>query len=142
MLAIIQTPLKLPKVSVELSPKSVLEAFFTSKSALTTRVYRMDLNDFKTFLQVESLEEAVSLLLKNEGGPANALALSFRTHLMERKLASATINRRMAALRSLWKLALLVGLVKKASSTLLGLSSTLTLGSFGGVLIMASMGRD
>jgi integrase/recombinase XerC len=112
MLSLITRQNPTSKVRVEISPQGVLGSFLSSKSLRTMRVYRIDLNDFKNFLQVESLEEAVVLLLKNEGGPANALVLSYRTHLMERKLASATVNRRLAALRSLWKLALLVGLVK------------------------------
>lgn len=112
MLAIIPKQTRFPNVSVEVSPNSVLSAFLTSKNANTVRAYRVDLKDFQAFLGTESLEAAVAFFLQNEGGQANAIALEYRTHLVSRKLAAATINRRGAALKSLWKLALLVGLVK------------------------------
>jgi integrase/recombinase XerC len=44
-------------------------------------------------------------------GEANALALAYRTHLMERELAAITISRRLTALRSMIKLARTLGLI-------------------------------
>lgn len=112
MLSLITQDSKAPKVRVEVSPQAVLAALFSSKGKRTVKAYRIDLEDFRRFLQAETMEEAARALFDNEGGHANALALSYRTHLIERQLAAATINRRVAALKSLWKLALLVGLVK------------------------------
>jgi integrase/recombinase XerC len=50
-------------------------------------------------------------LLTAAHGGANLLALQYRAHLLERGLQPATVNRRIAALRSLVKLARLAGLV-------------------------------
>src|SRR6267142_1401003 len=65
--------------------------------------YRQDLEDFQAFIQAPSLEQAASLLLARGPGEANALALDYKAHLMERELAANTINRRLTALRSLVK---------------------------------------
>lgn len=57
-------------------------------------------------------EDAVEDLLRSEhGGVANEVALNYRNHLLERKLQPATVNRRLAALRSMVKMARLLGFV-------------------------------
>jgi integrase/recombinase XerC len=62
-------------------------------------------------LQTSTLEGAVSLLLIRGLGQANALVLDYKACLLERQLTPATINRRLAALRSLVKLARTLGLI-------------------------------
>jgi integrase/recombinase XerC len=100
-----------PKVVVEVSPKGVVASFLEGRNPKTLAAYRKDLSDFRAFLGLGSAEEAAAFLLSQEPGHAQALARSYRAHLVERKLSSATINRRLAALRSLFKLAQVVGLV-------------------------------
>lgn len=51
------------------------------------------------------------MLLSQGHGQANLLLLKYRAHLVERGLQSATINRRLAAVRSLVKMAKTLGLV-------------------------------
>jgi integrase/recombinase XerC len=51
------------------------------------------------------------LLTSQGSGAANGLVLAYRVSLQERQLAPATINRRLAALRSLVKLARVLGLI-------------------------------
>ena len=89
----------------------LLAAFLNGRKAGTIRSYRADLRDFRAFLQTSTLEAAVSLLLGRGLGQANALALDYKARLLEHKLAPATINRRLAALRSLVKLARTLGLI-------------------------------
>src|SRR5262249_49265582 len=55
--------------------------------------------------------EAAQRLLAAGPGPANELALRYQADLRQRGLAAATVNRRLAALRSLVKLARTLGLV-------------------------------
>ena len=45
------------------------------------------------------LDAAAERLLGNGPGAANGLALSYRANLIDRQLAAATVNRRLAALR-------------------------------------------
>ena len=86
-------------------------AFFSGRNPRTLRAYRQDLEDFQGFTQAPSLQAAAALLTSQGSGPANGVALAYRASLQERGLSPATINRRLAALRSLVKLARVLGLV-------------------------------
>jgi len=101
-------------VSSALGPSSaarLLDAFLAGRKEETIKAYRADLEDFQAFVQASSLDQAAGLLMARGLGEANALALAYRTHLMERELAAITINRRLTALRSMIKLARTLGLI-------------------------------
>ncbi len=107
-------PTRPPASVALLSPSaavSLVETFLSGKSPRTRTAYQQDLESFRSFLGSPDLEAAAALLLRGSHGEANALALSYRTSLRERGLAPATINRRLAALRSLVGLARTLGLV-------------------------------
>ena len=89
----------------------LLRAFLNGRKAETITAYRQDLEDFQAFIQAPSLEQVASLLLARGPGEANALALDYKAHLMDRELAANTINRRLTALRSLVKLGRTLGVV-------------------------------
>jgi len=89
----------------------LVEAFFAGRNERTVRAYRQDLKDFSRFAGVDSVEEAAALLVSRGPGEGNALALAYRADLVERGLAAATVNRRLAALRSVVKLARTLGAV-------------------------------
>jgi integrase/recombinase XerC len=91
--------------------EGLLAAFLAGRSECTRRAYRQDLDDFRRFLEVDKVSEAAHLLLSRGHGNANAVALAWRADLQERGLQSATINRRLAALRSLVQLARTLGIV-------------------------------
>jgi integrase/recombinase XerC len=86
-------------------------AFLSGRNPRTLLAYRRDLEDFQSFMGAASLDEAARLLLSQGSGPANGMALAYRVHLQERGLAPATINRRLAALRSMVKLGRILGLI-------------------------------
>src|ERR1035438_4368865 len=86
-------------------------AFLAGRTPRTLLAYRKDLEDFRQFTQVSTLQAAASFLTSQGSGPANGLVLAYRVSLQERGLAPATINRRLAALRSLVKLARVLGLI-------------------------------
>jgi integrase/recombinase XerC len=89
----------------------LVAAFLTGRSSQTLRAYRTDLADFTAFTAAGAIAEAAAQLLTHGHGSANETALRFRNELLARGLAPATINRRLAALRSLVKLARTLGLV-------------------------------
>ncbi len=89
----------------------LLAAFLSGRSDCTRRAYSQDLDDFRRFLGVGKVSEAAHLLLSRGHGDANALALAWKANLQERRLQAATINRRLAALRSLVQLARTLGIV-------------------------------
>lgn len=90
---------------------ALIQAFLSGRNALTIRAYRQDLNDFSTFTRARSVDDAARGLLSLAPGDANAAALGYKTNMVERGLQASTINRRLAALRSLVKLARTLGLV-------------------------------
>lgn len=90
---------------------ALVRAFLSGRNPLTIRAYRQDLETFAAFIKVASVDDASRVLLSCAPGDANALALGFKTALVDRKLSAATINRRLAALRALVKLGRTLGLV-------------------------------
>lgn len=91
--------------------EELVVAFLAGRTPNTLAAYRRDLDDFAAFMGATSAAEASRVLLEHGHGAANLLALRYRSHLSERRLAPATINRRLAALRSLVALGRTLGLV-------------------------------
>jgi len=89
---------------------TLVAAFLAGRSSDTFRAYRRDLFDFQSFAG----PEALTRLLGRGPGEANAVTLAYKAHLFERGLQPATINRRLAALRSLVKLARTLGYISFA----------------------------
>lgn len=85
--------------------------FFSDKTAATQRAYKKDLKDFANFLDQESIQDASKYLLQHGQGAANWTSLRYRKDLVLRGLAPATINRRLASLRSLVDFAKHVGMI-------------------------------
>ncbi len=89
----------------------LVSAFLSGRSAQTLRAYRSDLESFRAWLGVATVDAAARALLSRNHGEANRLALAYRAHLIESGLAPNTINRKLAGLRSLAKLARCLGWV-------------------------------
>src|SRR4051794_29687253 len=89
----------------------LVRAFLVGRSRQTLRAYARDLADFARWCGAGSPGEASRLLLACGQGRANEVALAYRQQLQARGLAPATVNRRLAALRSLVKLARTLGMV-------------------------------
>lgn len=93
------------------SPSRLVAAFLAGRNPRTLAAYRQDLENFRAFVGAEDLSQAAELLLTRGHGEANALGLDYRTSLLERGLSPATVNRRLAAVRSLVRLARTLGFV-------------------------------
>jgi len=89
----------------------LVKSFFNGRNQRTLDAYRHDLDDFRKFTSSVSVTHAATVLLADGHGKANMLALDYKNHLIDRGFQSSTINRRLAALRSLVKLARTAGLV-------------------------------
>ncbi len=88
-----------------------LQSFYADRRPTTLLAYQADLHDFCSFVGVDDTKSAARQLLSGGAAEANLLALKYRERMKERQLAPATINRRLAALRSLVKLANVTGVV-------------------------------
>lgn len=106
------TAIALTSAAVILSRDLHLVADWLASKGLRTRdAYTGDLERFALFIGAASPELAAGELLAAGANGARHLALSYRTSLEERGLAAATINRALAALRSLVDLAHDAGVV-------------------------------
>lgn len=93
--------------------QDLVKGFFGQYQDSTLTAYRGDLLDFCDWLDMEDVGQAATELLAHGRGHANATAAEYRQHLKkERGLAPATINRRLAALRSLATFAETGGLIE------------------------------
>jgi integrase/recombinase XerC len=93
------------------APVDVVRAFLSGRSPHTLAGYSRDLEAFARFAGQASAGDAVELLLASGQATAHAAALAWKGHMIERGLSPATINRRLAAVRSLVKLARQLGRV-------------------------------
>ncbi len=98
--------------ALSLRIEMLVDAFLSGRSERTIRAYRQDLFDFRGFTQEQTLLAAVGRLLLSGHGEANALVSAYKSALMARGLSASTINRRLAALRSVVKLARTFGIVR------------------------------
>ena len=92
-----------------LSSADVVEAFLARQTKATRRAYEGDLRHFAVFLGLASAPLAVNTLLALPRGQANAIVMGFTTHMKTAGLKSATISRRLAAIRSVVKMARSIG---------------------------------
>lgn len=87
----------------------LVETFLSSQSPATREAYRSDLACFQEFLnrkfQIKSLQSSVAM----SSGEVNFLVLQYRDELREINFSPATINRRLGSIRSIFKLARLLG---------------------------------
>lgn len=103
----IDTPNKI--LTVEIS--SLVSAFLSGRKQTTINAYNQDLTDFMGFTNSNTINESISSLLSLDQGNANLTILNFKNYLITKNLSSATINRRLAAIRSLTQLARTLGIV-------------------------------
>jgi integrase/recombinase XerC len=97
---------------------SILQAWRADKSPATMRSYESDLDRFAAFLSDErrslmplTNEAALARLFHEDSAGAHGLVLAFRASMLAANLAPATINRALATLRSVSKLARMLGLM-------------------------------
>jgi len=89
----------------------LVAAFLAGRSPQTLKAYRQDLEGFRVWTGAATVEDASRALLEGGHGNANGTALAWRASMVDAGAAPASINRRLAALRSLVKLARTLGLV-------------------------------
>ncbi len=92
----------------ELAPIAVTDLLADAMAAQaerTRKAYGRDLQAFARFVGIEQVDAALRKFVGSPSAVANGVALAFQAEMTRRGLARATINRRIAALRSVVKLA-------------------------------------
>jgi integrase/recombinase XerC len=89
----------------------VIVRWLRGRAALTVKSYRADLKDFAGFIEAKSSEAAASMLFLCGLRQANKMVTEYREEMKERGLSSATMRRRLSALRTLVEAAGQEGLV-------------------------------
>ena len=90
---------------------ALMNAFLSDRCESTKRAYYADFKDFSRFLGIDTPEDAAWVIVARGLRGANALSLAYKASMMDRGLSTATIARRLRALRSLVKTARFLGLV-------------------------------
>lgn len=98
-----------PKNNVGIN--DLVDAFYKNRSPKTIEAYQGDLTVFSVWCGMSEAKEAIQMLISLHHGAANLKVLSYKDYLVSQNLASNTVNRRIAALRSVVKLANTLGLV-------------------------------
>jgi integrase/recombinase XerC len=102
----------LPMPFAGVSSEELLEAFMAGKSLKTIEAYRRDLEDFCLFLEAPDMNAATQTFLSGGLHHANHVALKYKAFLVEqKKLQPTTVNRKLAALRSLTDMAYTLGMI-------------------------------
>src|SRR5438094_1714478 len=109
--ALVDLPVLLPRHHPASAAERLAAAFLAGRSPQTLRAYGHDLADFAACTGASGVAAAAARLLAGGHGLANETVLHFRNQLQQRGLGPATINRRLAAVRSLVKLARTLGLI-------------------------------
>ena len=89
----------------------LVTAYLAGRAPATRDAYAKDLRVLAAHLGVSGAREVAARLLGSTPGEANGLVLGWRSAQLDAGLAPRTINRRLAAVRSLVKLGRLLGMV-------------------------------
>ncbi len=95
--------------TIEARATTLISTFLASKGLATREAYSQDLKCFQSYLLGAHGIESVHNLLSLSSGELNFVVLGYRDHLVEKALSPSTVNRRLGAVRSLLKLARLLG---------------------------------
>src|SRR4051794_21711633 len=98
------------------TPETLLKAWHQSKSPHTIAGYQCDLEEFALFVSralaispILKVSEVLVWLFKQSAASANETVLHFRAYLENAGMAPSSINRHLAALRSLTSLGRMLG---------------------------------
>jgi integrase/recombinase XerC len=90
----------------------LLEAFKSGKSEKTLKSYLSDLEEFRSYIGKKSVDECIRWFLSLDSPTANLTVKEYQTHMVEKeKKAPSTVNRRLAAIKSVVKLGSMLGLI-------------------------------
>lgn len=91
--------------------RELYDSFLRGRKKSTLDAYKRDLVMFAEWMKAPSPEAAIQRLITSSAGDANGIALDYRNAMIEMKLATATVNRRLSSLKAFVQLARMLGAV-------------------------------
>jgi integrase/recombinase XerC len=110
-LAVRSSPSAVSPVEPRSRLRSIRDAYLGTLSPNSRRAYENDLKDFAGHFGEEDGVVALWRLIEGGQGEANGVVLGYKRSLIEKGLAPASINRKLAGIRSAVKLARMGGFV-------------------------------
>jgi integrase/recombinase XerC len=103
----------IPRVAASpaIAPPDLIAEWLAGRKASTVEAYKKSLRHFARWMNADSPSAAAAELLALDVAGANRLCLAYRASMLDAGAAAATINRHLAALKSMVKLARLTGRV-------------------------------
>ncbi len=101
-------PHRPPQAPAREAAVSILKAFLSGRRPETVIAYLSDIRDFARYCGREATNEEVEDVLfgdKSSSARATKLVLGYRQNMIDRKLVRHTINRRLAVIRGVAKVA-------------------------------------
>jgi integrase/recombinase XerC len=89
----------------------LIDAWVSGRSPKTVEAYLYDLLHFTRWCGASSVGEGLNAFLARSMGKANEAVHRYRGEMLDKGVAPATVNRRLAALRSIAKLGGMFGMV-------------------------------
>ncbi len=109
--SLMPVPSQAPVALNRIDEQALWESFVSGKSEKTIEAYKKDWQDFQRFVGAATEKEAALNFVAGSLAEGNYIALQYRQHLVNRGLQPTTINRKLAALRSLSDMAYTLGMV-------------------------------
>ncbi len=88
---------------------SLIEHALAGLKPATRKAYGLDLAAFAAWMGAPAAAQAAAMLVAQPHGEANMMVFEYRSELLKRKLAASTVNRHMAALKFVTRMARLGG---------------------------------
>lgn len=96
--------------TIDYRSDNLVATFLSSKAKATRQAYGNDIHCFQEFLVSKLKIDSTQSLLSSPSGELNFIILKYREYLVSKSFSPSTVNRRLGAIRSLFKLARLLGL--------------------------------
>jgi integrase/recombinase XerC len=100
----------LPSPTHPVGAHQLVQSFRERYRASTLKAYEQDLLRLRKWLGAPSVEALAEALIKRGSTKANMLVLAWRQYMIDQDLSASTINRRLAAIKALVRLANVLGI--------------------------------
>ena len=81
-----------------------VDEYLRSQVETTRRSYKLALEDFSEWMGSESIQESFEVLVDQGRSTSNMIVIRYRSDLIRRGMSPSTVNVRLSAIKSVWKM--------------------------------------